>query len=155
MFKSMENPGDAQGYSLEIENENGQGIGHVSPARTPEPRQPAQPSRFSRPSLGRARQARLVRNLNRSLAIVEDNGFLLSGGCLTALDGALLGFLAEARLQHAGSGGSSLGRQGRFPGEMGSSTPRLTRTQSPGDQEDRSRARGASKRDRKGGKPNG
>ncbi len=157
MFKSMEEPEGVQGsfWATESEVENAIAVPGTVPGRTPINARQATPSRFSRRALGRARHQRLVRNLNRSLAIVEDEGFSLSGGCLTALDGALSGFLAEARLQHAGSSGSSRGPAGPSRGGTTSSARPSTKTLSADDMEKRVRARADSKNSRKGGKPNG
>ncbi len=156
MFKSMEEPAAVQdSFSKESRGAEGVEYGNLVPSRPPMSAWPVTPSRFSRANLGRARQLRLVRNLNRSLAIVEDEGFLLSGGCLTALDAALSGFLAEARLQHAGSGGSSRVRAGRSREVTTSSTPRSTKTASADDMEMRVKARAQVKNSRKGGKRNG
>ncbi len=107
--------------------------------------QSGKPYQFSRHSTGRGRLARLQRSLNRSLAILETEGPSLSGVSLTALDAALLGFLAEVQLQHAGSGGSSSGRRSGA-GPRRSTTPRSTKTQTPAESEARTKARAEFKR---------
>ncbi len=156
MFKSMEEPEAVQdSFSTSSRGAEGGEYGNRVPSRTPINARPAMLSRFSRATLGRARQQRLVRNLNRSLAIVEDEGFSLSGGCLTALDAALSGFLAEARLQHAGSGGLSPVRAGRSREGTTSSTRPSTKTASADDLEKRVKVRADGKNSRKGGKRNG
>ncbi len=155
MFKSMEEPADVQESFLRSADEIASRTERLPIEITPDSHTLQTHSPYFRRSRRDGRPKRLVSNLNRALAIVETEARSLSADSLTVLDAALSGFLAEARLRHAGSGGSSSPARSGVRVVTTSTPPRSIKTLSGDEAKARAIARALQRNSDKGGKKNG